>query len=638
MNTYHTHTSDDDTLRLPDGSVYRSWEVDLEPTRTYHVDQRHPDADDASDGSADAPFRTIQAAAEVVAQGERVLIHPGVYRETVRPRRGGSGPDAMIDYEAAAGSPGDVVVTGAERYEGPWEVQDRYVNGWEDPRVAPMVKHGPPVYHLRLPRAWFVGYLPFGMINFPQHALDNGKMLENYPQQHLWKLLLKRGLVFQDGRRLEQVRRLGDLADAPGRYWCESTGADVYVRPFDDAAPAGSEWELTAREQCFAPDAKNLDYIRIKGLTFRHAADGFTWLQRAAVSSSHGTHWIVEHCHIHDVNANGVDFGTEHPNIRNKPEQGYDIIRRNVVQRCGLAGIVGSNGRAMNQMLVEDNLIEGCGWHGVERMYESAGLKMHWVHDSVFRRNLIRDNPNAAGLWLDFGISNTRITGNVILDHTSGFGGVFIEAAKEGVTQIDHNLIGGNRKVAPMNATDDTAPVNGGHGIYSHDCDRLLIAHNLVFDCEGSAAHVALGQPDRFAVTGRGAMCRHNRVVNNLFVKCDRSIHFGRPDNTACGNAHFGPKRGGPFQIGEPRENPDFEAWTEFLHQGRDSAFHPEAGPVVRQDGSLALELPGSLPRVPPVENVSRGDGQALPGPFPDPAAYEQPIPLDPRRAPADTR
>ena len=39
--------------------------------------------------------------------GQRVVISGGIYRETVRPARGGTAPDQMISYEAA---PGETVV------------------------------------------------------------------------------------------------------------------------------------------------------------------------------------------------------------------------------------------------------------------------------------------------------------------------------------------------------------------------------------------------------------------------------------------------------------------------------------------------------------------------------------------------
>jgi hypothetical protein len=54
-----------------------------------------------------------------------------------------------------------------------------------------------------------------------------------------------------------------------------------------------------------------LGYIKIKGIHFKHAANGFPVPQRGAVSASRGHHWIIEDCIIEDVNSLGVDLGNE---------------------------------------------------------------------------------------------------------------------------------------------------------------------------------------------------------------------------------------------------------------------------------------------------------------------------------------
>ena len=45
--------------------------------------------------------------------GTHVNIMPGIYRECVRPMRGGDGPDRMICYEAGS-SDGEVIITASE--------------------------------------------------------------------------------------------------------------------------------------------------------------------------------------------------------------------------------------------------------------------------------------------------------------------------------------------------------------------------------------------------------------------------------------------------------------------------------------------------------------------------------------------
>ena len=83
---------------LPDGTNFSLWRDRTDYQKAYYVDQRHPAAGDDNPGSEDAPFLTIQRAAEVVAPTEKVLIKTGVYREWIRPRRGGTGTDKMISF------------------------------------------------------------------------------------------------------------------------------------------------------------------------------------------------------------------------------------------------------------------------------------------------------------------------------------------------------------------------------------------------------------------------------------------------------------------------------------------------------------------------------------------------------------
>ena len=78
---------------------------------TYHVDVRHPEAEDTNPGTLDKPFRTIGAAAERVAAGDRVVIGTGVYRESVKVTAGGTAEKPIVFESAPAAH---VVVTGAD--------------------------------------------------------------------------------------------------------------------------------------------------------------------------------------------------------------------------------------------------------------------------------------------------------------------------------------------------------------------------------------------------------------------------------------------------------------------------------------------------------------------------------------------
>ena len=103
---------------LPDGSEFKTWEVPVRFSRTYYVDQSHRQASDSNPGTQELPFKTINRAAHVLQPGERVIVGAGVYRECVRPARGGTDPEHMISYEAAPGA--KPVIKGSEALKVKW--------------------------------------------------------------------------------------------------------------------------------------------------------------------------------------------------------------------------------------------------------------------------------------------------------------------------------------------------------------------------------------------------------------------------------------------------------------------------------------------------------------------------------------
>ncbi len=108
---------------LPDGSEFKTWEQPAEHRRTFFVAQNHPKAADDNPGTEDRPWKTIGRAATVLDPGDRVVVKEGVYREWVRPARGGTGPKRMITYQAAPGQ--KVIISGSEPFSGPWAASTR---------------------------------------------------------------------------------------------------------------------------------------------------------------------------------------------------------------------------------------------------------------------------------------------------------------------------------------------------------------------------------------------------------------------------------------------------------------------------------------------------------------------------------
>jgi len=627
-----------DVELLPDGTPFAAWERPLGFTRTYHVRGDDPAASDGNPGTEDAPFATISRAAEVLEPGERVVIGPGVYREHVRPARGGCGPEQMISYEAAPGA--EVVIKGSEILEAEW-TESTLWNTWEIPN-ADLPDPRPTVWAARLPGELFGGYNPFGMLNLPAHFTDNLKgRLGGRSERELRVHVLKRGLIYQDSRRLRQVPRFGELYFTDGTYWVEHNGLTMHVRPFGDSDPAGCTFEITTREQIFAPETRELGYLRVKGLTLEHAANGFPMPQRGALSVSHGHHWVIEDCTVRQANAVGIDIGHEDWHCRSLPEGGHHVIRGNTVSDCGICGICGF-ADPLNATLIEDNTVLRSGWHDIEWMFETAGMKFHVMYDCLLRRNVILGTTAAPGIWLDSHIRNTRITRNIIADCETMHGAILLEVSHTRPNLIDQNIVAGIRAARP----DAGGPGGGGHGIYEHDTDRLIVAHNLIFDCDGAGVFLQLGQADRFCWIltegrrfGRGSTARKHRVLNNAILDCGRYIEFANPDNRSDGNALSGHRDPGPLRIHRPRECLDPGAWRDFHGWDVAGAELPMTAALDRDTLALTWTVEGDLPAVEPVAGCEpdlfgrpRGGGKTIPGPFAEAPKGETTV--DPRTKP----
>ncbi len=550
------HCSADATnWRLPDGEPLRFWHPTTKFKRTLIVDQNHPDADDGNPGTAERPLRTIGAAAERAEPGDRVLVRPGTYRECVRPARSGTGPDAMISYEAD----GDVAITGGAVVECAWQPS----RGWLSPHNRRRWHRRPDDFHNPCegePRIWMTRIDP------AIFERDNPLAKANKPEVGHAKLQrhklviynLRRGLVFQDGKRLEQVASFGDLYDGPGAFWPDPTGLVLHVRPHEDGDPRESVFELTAREQCFAPDLPELAYIRVKGFTMRRAGNAFPFKPQAgALSTYRGHHWIIEDNTIEWANGTGIDIGLWDARAQLPSELGGHLVRRNTIRHCGICGIAGL---WLPDSLIDSNLIEDCCWHDVEEMYESSAIKFHWTDGTLISRNVIRRTEFGSGIWLDCAIKNTRVTRNVILDVKSRTGGIFIENSHHHHL-VDNNVIVGCRRAPqPYNRPE----MQGGHGMHITFTDHATVAHNLAAKCEGRLLNFAKVFADRM-IEGRGPVSRRHRVLNNLFAVDAEAIHLQNADSTCEGNFYdVSQVEPGAFQLADEEEYLDFAAWQEF--------------------------------------------------------------------------
>ena len=401
----------------------------------YHVS---PSGDDLHAGDADHPFRSIGRAAALAVAGDTVTVHAGVYRESVDPRRGGTGDHHRIIYRGAPGEPRPVI-TGSE-----------IVDDWTE------VDGHPGVWRVVLPGTMFGDFNPFATAIAGDWLIAPVPGVE--PVRHL-------GEVYLDGRSgyeaadldavYEPAERTTVKDNALGvdcpvldpdqtRYvWHAQvdarTGDTTITANFHDHDPNCETVEVSVRRTCFFPSREHLDYITVRGFEMRQATGDWappTAKQWGMVGPNWAHGWIIEDCDLHDVTCSAISLGkyadpADNEWTRTEVKSGYQyqleavfkgrrvgwekgavgghIVRNNNIHDCGQNAVVGHMGCAFS--LVERNRIRRIGVKREFFGWEVAGIKFHAAVDTVIARNDIADC--SLGMWLDWQAQGTRITGNI---------------------------------------------------------------------------------------------------------------------------------------------------------------------------------------------------------------------------------
>ncbi|MFS0705390.1 right-handed parallel beta-helix repeat-containing protein [Cellulomonas sp. 179-A 9B4 NHS] len=412
-------------------------------------------SDDAA-GTADAPLRTIDRAAQLARPGDTVTVHAGTYREWVRPRRGGRSDERRITYQAAPGE--HVRITGSEQ-----------VTGWE-----PV---GGGVWRVEVPNTLFGEVNPFAVEVDGDWIVRPGR---DDPKKHL-------GAVYLDGRRLLEVASVDAVASAPRRtelvddwtgttvavpdpdrtqrVWHAEVGADVTTihAGFGDADPNTALVEVNVRRAVFFPEDHHVDFITVRGFELAQAATQWappTADQPGLIGPNWARGWVIEDNDIHDATCSAVSLGKEASTGDNfasdrgdKPgyqyqlesvfsarQIGWDrehigshVVRRNHIHHCGQNAVVGHLGCVFSR--IEDNHIHDIANDREFYGHEIAGIKLHAPIDVVIAGNRIHDC--SLGIWLDWQTQGTRITRNVLWDNSRD---LFIEVS-HGPYVVDHNVL-----------------------------------------------------------------------------------------------------------------------------------------------------------------------------------------------------
>ena len=404
----------------------------------YHVSIN---GSDQNIGTADAPFRTINHAAQIAAPGDTVQVHEGVYREWVSPRNGGLNHYNRITYEVAPGE--HAVIKGSE-----------IVTGWQ--RVDGTV------WKVSVPNSLFGDWNPYAK------RVEGDWFAE--PKTYAVHL----GDVYIDGLSMFEASSREDLFEAKPRSsmaarsvyrWMAEVGADetIIYGNFQEIDPNSVLTEINVRPCCFYPRQIGVNYITLRGFEIAQAACPFvppTSDQIGMVGPNWSMGWIIEDNHLHDAKCCAISLGKEGSTGDNDytrfPERmhshyyqleavfrgvksgwsrekiGSHIVRNNHIHDCEQCGIVGHMGCVYSR--IEHNHIHHI---RVKREFlgaEIAGIKLHAAIDVVLENNNIHDAW--VGIWLDWEAQGTRVTRNLLHHNVHDF---LIEMC-HGPTVVDNNV------------------------------------------------------------------------------------------------------------------------------------------------------------------------------------------------------
>ena len=402
----------------------------------------------------------------------------------------------------------------------------------------------------------------------------------------------------------------------------------LHIRLENDDDPANHTIEITTEEQVFAPAQRYQEYIRVRGIIFQHAGNGFPVPQRGLVSTNRGNHFIFEGNTFEWANSVGLDIGNEDWQASMPPQPvGYDIIRGNTFRYCGIEGIGGTGGPQFT--LVEKNLFEWIGWQDAAMMSESGATKMHVARNLLFRNNVVRHIRHANGIWLDIGNANVRITGNVFADIPGDVNphAVHIEGSEE-LNQIDNNIF---------------SHLTGG--ILIRDTNNVIIAYNLFLDCEEVGVDTISGLGAPRPIFGHTNDVHNLMVHDNVFYKMGRSaIEFTNARNDADGNVYGNSAVPALFaqpflrvKSPEPQEWHNLRSWREEHGWDKNGAMAEIKGALDPDKLELTMTVKGDVKRAAAYKGIDADffgkpvNGDRMPGPFTDLSTESGTRSVDPR-------
>ncbi|MGI8687799.1 MAG: right-handed parallel beta-helix repeat-containing protein [Thermomicrobiales bacterium] len=506
--------------RLPSPAPSSTPSVGL-AERVIYVDTRNANADDANPDTVDHPLKTIGKAATIAADDSignmsiRIIIFPGVYRESVSLQPKGGPSQAPIHFQAKEN--GMAIITGSDVWTG-WRKQGTtnvYTHNW--------------------PYKWGLAPYPPGW----QGNVD------------LQPIVRRREMIFINGDALTSV--LSDRELMEGTFFVSEQSATVSIMPPPGVQVESATVEVATRASIFAVDsAQNLT---VTGLVFRH---GNTPIGGTAVTFMNSTNVIVEECQFLWNNWAGMSFHSDAPHSAQSM-----TARRNVANYNGGIGMEASR---VKDVLFEDNETSYNNWRGaLGGMYQwaNAGLKHLFVHGGIYRRHRAVGNQ-APGCWFDTDCADIEITDAFSCRNNGP--GLFIEAS-QGPTSATNCTICDNQRESGIFSNGSSDVTLQSNIIYGNRDVQLHIVKGTRSARNWETNESLTIYPERWTMR------------QNIIVSTDTAPHLADIADSArffntfvsAGNAWFSPQKSSTFIL--DGKGASFAVWQSASHQDADSRF-----------------------------------------------------------------
>ncbi len=418
----------------------------------YHVANQHPAADDANPGTAERPFKHIQAAADKAQPGDTITVRGGTYREMIVWKTPGL-EGKMITLRAAPGE--TAVVKGSVA-----------VKGWEKTTAKECGLAGEyPQENLWVKRDWVKKNIY--PADEPNMNTPMGNRLLESPRWAFWKDAPLHGagwLTFAFTRDELQEGRI--------HHDEQARTLTVWLPP--DIAPNENGVEVCVRSLLLTAATRDaLSYVTVRGMQWRHG------------NTRNLTNWPAMSIQGHSVFEDNIVSWCDYGGLSFSGEK--CIIRRNTIAFCG-AGAFGGRG---DEHLIEDNRVLYNNLDRHDTFNDSGGGKSVFLRRCVFRRHEAAYNIGP-GIWLDIS-NNDNLFESCYFHHNHG-AGMFLEISHRNIVRncifaYNSEMPGGMRIKwephgnAPTKARTRYYTERGdlGWGAYNSSCAGTQWLNNLFY-------------------------------------------------------------------------------------------------------------------------------------------------------------